>query len=129
VEPLLAQGYAIFSFDGPAHGASSGTSTDILKYSKITQKIIQQFGPIHAVITHSFGAMVFSHAYEPAMNLKKAVFICPPSGIQTPIKHFQKTLHIPLKVMKHFTSLLKLNYGEDIYHKVNVLDNTKKIQI
>lgn len=127
INKLVDLGHRVISFDGPAHGESFGKSTDIIKYANITKEIINEYGPIHGVITHSFGAMVFCLAYESGMPLNKVIFICPPATLHTPVNHFKNFLHISDKSLKTFVANLKRDYGDDIYDTVCVLQNSKKI--
>lgn len=128
LKPLLHSGFKVVAFDGPAHGLSSGDHTDIIIYSDILKAIIEKYGPLHSVITHSFGAMVFVTAFD-NFDLKKAVFIAPPANILTPLNHFKDTLTLPDKVAANMQSQLKENYGDDIFDKVSVLGNIRKIDV
>lgn len=128
LKPLLYSGFKVVAFDGPAHGLSSGDHTDIIIYSDILKAIIDKYGPLHSVITHSFGAMVFVTAFD-SFELKKAVFIAPPASILTPLNHFKETLTLPDKVADYMQSKLKSNYGQDIFDKVSVVGNIHKIEV
>lgn len=128
LKPLLDSGFKVLAFDGPAHGLSSGDHTDIIIYSDILKAIVEKYGPLHSVITHSFGAMVFVTAFD-NFELKSAVFIAPPASILTPLNHFKDTLTLPDKVANYMQSQLKENYGDDIFDKVSVLGNIGKIEL
>lgn len=54
---LLEKGYMVISFDGPAHGKSSGKSSNLNEYITTIKAIDKEFGPFDAAIGHSFGAM------------------------------------------------------------------------
>ena len=60
VEPLLAAGYRVVSFDAPGPGASTesfagrGRAT-LLEFSESLSSAVDRFGDAHAVIAHSFG--------------------------------------------------------------------------
>ncbi len=125
---LLESGFQIVSFDGPAHGQSTGKNTNIFFYAKVTQKITDTFGPIDAVLTHSFGAMVYALSHRPCVGLKKAVLIAPPATLHTPINHFKETLALPDKAAEAFNSKLIKNYGEDIYQQVATQKNIGKLK-
>lgn len=56
VSPLTAQGLRVVAFDGPAHGRSSGTQTDLLDFGRAIVTIARHVGPVHAFVGHSFGA-------------------------------------------------------------------------
>ncbi|KPL90638.1 alpha/beta fold hydrolase [Herpetosiphon geysericola] len=53
---LVALGYEVTAIDGPAHGASEGTTTSIPDFSAALAATVQQLGPFDLLIAHSFGA-------------------------------------------------------------------------
>ena len=55
-DKLLENGYMVISFDGPAHGNSSGTTTMMPEFLETIKKINSTYGPFEAAIGHSFGA-------------------------------------------------------------------------
>lgn len=56
VQPLLLAGFRVVAFDAPAHGRSSGRTTDMVEFASAVATVARQVGPLHAVIGHSFGA-------------------------------------------------------------------------
>lgn len=128
IDPLIQKGFKVIGFDAPAHGDTPGKMTNAIEFAKATQDIIAKYGPLHGVITHSFGAMVFCFAYQAEMPLEKAVFICPPATIQTPIDHFKSVLQLPDAVEHVFIDKLKQDFGNDIFDKLSVLNNVKKLR-
>ncbi len=56
VEPLLAAGYRVVTFDAPAHGDSSGKQTTMMDVSEVLAAVVKNEGPIAALIGHSFGS-------------------------------------------------------------------------
>ncbi|MEM1243727.1 MAG: alpha/beta hydrolase [Pseudomonadota bacterium] len=127
IKPLVEAGFKVVTFDGPAHGKSSGTSTDIFQYAEICDYIFSHYGPLHGIIAHSMGAMVFSYAYQQNMPLNKAIFISAPASLQTMIDHYQKLLAVPTPIIENFVARLKKNYGENIFAKISLLTNSQKI--
>ena len=62
VEPLVAAGYRVALFDAPAHGDSEPGAvgprrTHGLEFGKALDAVFARFGPAHAVIAHSLGAI------------------------------------------------------------------------
>ncbi|MHB0756072.1 hypothetical protein [Polaribacter sp. M15] len=51
---LLEKGYMTISFDVPAHGKSSGKTTDLLEYITTIKAIIKAYGPFYAAVGLSF---------------------------------------------------------------------------
>ncbi|WP_231668320.1 alpha/beta hydrolase [Ralstonia solanacearum] len=56
VPALLARGYEVLAFDAPGHGDSDGKQTDMVAYTRLIAWMAERFGPLHAIIGHSFGA-------------------------------------------------------------------------
>lgn len=55
VEPLVAAGYRVVSYDGPAHGESPGRRTNIFKLTEGLLAVADAIGPVSGVIAHSLG--------------------------------------------------------------------------
>ena len=55
IEPLVTAGYCVVGADIPAHGDSPGKRTNILEASQILSIVAAEFGPLSAIIGHSFG--------------------------------------------------------------------------
>lgn len=76
---LAEEGYEILAFDAPAHGDSEGITTNAIEYCAMIEKVIEELGPIHSFIAHSFGGIALSLALEklPHDAKTKVVFIAP----------------------------------------------------
>ncbi len=55
IDPLLEAGYRVVGADIPAHGDSSGKNTNMLEATQVLSIIAKEFGPLEAIIGHSFG--------------------------------------------------------------------------
>lgn len=55
-EAMIEAGYTVISVDGPAHGKSTGSSTDMMEYAQAIVAVERHVGKIDVVIGHSFGA-------------------------------------------------------------------------
>jgi pimeloyl-ACP methyl ester carboxylesterase len=84
VRPLLAQGFRVVAFDGPAHGRSTGKQTNFVDYSGAIETVIQTLGPVQAIIAHSFGAAaaLFTLSREPNLSVERVVSIGAPSRLK-----------------------------------------------
>jgi pimeloyl-ACP methyl ester carboxylesterase len=54
--PLVSAGFKVVAFDAPAHGDSPGDETNIRLLTEALQTVVRLYGPLHAVIGHSWGA-------------------------------------------------------------------------
>lgn len=79
IKPLLAKGYSVIGFDGPAHGRSQGSTTHIVEFEETLQKIVALKGVPEAVIAHSFGGGAVLMAAMHGLPVKKLINIASPT--------------------------------------------------
>lgn len=79
VKPLLAKGYSVIGFDGPAHGNSQGSKTHIVEFEETLHKIVALKGVPDAVIAHSFGGGAVLMAAMHGLPIKKLINIASPT--------------------------------------------------
>ena len=65
----------VISFDGPAHGLSSGKSTNMIEFLETIKEVDKKYGPFDAAIGHSFGAMSLINAVADGLKVNKLVAI------------------------------------------------------
>jgi Serine aminopeptidase, S33 len=58
VEPLVARGFSVAWFDGPAHGASNGRRTTIPELARALDAVADALGPVRGIVAHSGGGVV-----------------------------------------------------------------------
>jgi pimeloyl-ACP methyl ester carboxylesterase len=83
IRPLLERGYRVFALDAPGHGLSPAVPTDLLDFGNAIVSMIQQHGPFHTIISHSFGAAAtaVALAQQPGFMPKKLVLLAPVQGL------------------------------------------------
>ena len=82
---LLAEGYRVVAYDGPAHGNSSGRQTNPFRNAAALATIVKKFGPVHAVCGHSFGGLttiIALHEY-PELEIGKVALFAAPDRFET----------------------------------------------
>jgi pimeloyl-ACP methyl ester carboxylesterase len=87
VEPLLNAGYRVFALDAPGHGLSPQAKTHLLDVGQAIRAMMEQHGPFHGVIAHSFGAAATAIMLEdePGLMPEKLVLLSPMRDLQ---QHF-----------------------------------------
>jgi pimeloyl-ACP methyl ester carboxylesterase len=55
IAPLRAAGFSVIGIDAPAHGASPGRRSDLLRFRDCLAEVLRDHAPVHAVIGHSLG--------------------------------------------------------------------------
>jgi pimeloyl-ACP methyl ester carboxylesterase len=85
VQPLLDLGYEVIAFDLPAHGKSTGRHLTLPLAARALQCVVETYGPLTGIITHSFGGPVAMLAMEGgapldhALTIPRAVLIAAPN--------------------------------------------------
>jgi pimeloyl-ACP methyl ester carboxylesterase len=79
VKPLLAAGYGVVGFDGPAHGKSTGSKTTLIEFNDAFIKIYEKFGTPEAVIAHSFGGGAVLYAAMKGLPINRLINIASPT--------------------------------------------------
>ena len=63
-EPIRRAGYRVVLLDLPAHGLSEDNSTSLIDCARATAYVGAHFGPLAAVVAHSFGGLISLVAAE-----------------------------------------------------------------
>lgn len=74
-DEMLKLGYSTLSFDAPAHGKSSGKTSNMAEFIVCILELEKKFGPFEYAIGHSLGGMSILNAIKRGLNVKKAVII------------------------------------------------------
>jgi pimeloyl-ACP methyl ester carboxylesterase len=81
VPALTEAGFTALAIDAPAHGESPGEISHMPLYSRKIRETGLQFGKLHAVIGHSFGAGASAMALARGLEASRGVFIAGPTSI------------------------------------------------
>jgi len=111
VDPLVAAGFRVVAFDGPAHGASGGSQTDAVNFSRSFATLSQAAGPFYAIIAHSFGGASTMLAISRGFPVERAVIIGAPSQLAYVLNRFRETVGLPESVWPHFLRHLEHRMG------------------
>ena len=127
-DKLLENGFMVISFDGPAHGKSTGRTTMMPEFLKTIEKINTTFGPFEAAIGHSFGATSLYNAAATFLGIKTFIAIGSGDRISDIISNFAKNLYLNEKSAKKIQSGLEKKW---VIHLDDFSSSTvaKKIKI
>jgi pimeloyl-ACP methyl ester carboxylesterase len=81
VDPLVAGGCSVVTFDAPGHGRSPERQSSIIAFVRAISAVDRMLGPVCGVIAHSIGAVAAGHALWEGLDADAAVFIAPPADI------------------------------------------------
>jgi pimeloyl-ACP methyl ester carboxylesterase len=129
VEPLINAGFRVLSFDGPAHGNSSGKQTTLFEIADVILALNHHYGPFDAVITHSFGGPCLAAAMRRGLNISSVVSISPPANIAGLVEKFADTLAIPEKAVKDFVRRFEDTFGKNILQQASMENNVRELDM
>ena len=100
VEPLLAEGYDVVTFDHKGHGLSTSNYSSYIEFLRGTQAVMDYYhGQFDVVIGHSMGASV---ALKLSTHLKRSAFItaiAPMRDVKEVLHRLCHEIGISMKVM------------------------------
>jgi hypothetical protein len=89
VEPLVAAGMSVVAFDAPAHGDSPGSRLFLADLADVIADVTAAIEPLHATISHSFGAAAILVAHARAgIDAPRHVMIAPNVLIDEAVHRF-----------------------------------------
>jgi pimeloyl-ACP methyl ester carboxylesterase len=127
VEPLVGAGYRVVAFDAPAHGRSDGRDTTILEISEVILRLVPDFGPVHAVIAHSFGVPCVLFALQQQGFARRVVALSTPATLDGLLEKFAGTLALSPRTVQIMRDMLVQRFGEDVWTRFSVQNMAQRI--
>jgi pimeloyl-ACP methyl ester carboxylesterase len=113
-EGLVAAGYRVVAFDGPAHGGSSGQRTTLPAFGEAIQTVADQAGPVWGVVAHSFGAAATAGLpvrFNQGQLLPRLVLLSVPGSTAAVFERFAGLLQLPEKVAARMLQYAEARHG------------------
>lgn len=107
VQPLVESGFKVSAWDGPAHGDSAGSQTNLGEFSRFLVQCQKEIGEVHTVIAHSFGAAASVMASHFGMKTHKIILISSPCSAQDMFDRFSQTLSFTSKISTSFQKIIE----------------------
>lgn len=112
VKPFIKEGYQVVGFDGPAHGKSTGKSTNLNEFLKVIQALKDRFKNIDGIIAHSFGGVASLYAIAEGLPVRNLVTIASPTIADEIINTYLKALGGSAKTGQAFKEFIIRKYGK-----------------
>lgn len=108
INKLIEQGFAIYAFDAPAHGYSTGKKLHVPLYGEVTRLILDNYRPDH-VVAHSVGGMTihYTHFINPESSIEKIITVGSPCEFSQFMDHYQALLRFNDTVREAMNQRLK----------------------
>ncbi len=111
VEPLVANGFRVVTFDVEGHGSSPGTHATIASWLPPLFELRERFGDPACVIGHSFGCPAISLALKRGYFAKSVVYLAPPDALDGGARSFARVTGIGERGEAALKNLLSARTG------------------
>lgn len=113
-EKLIKNGYSTISFDAPAHGKSTGKTSDMTEFIAGIHELSKRYGPFEHAIGHSLGAMAVLNAIKQGFKVQKAVTIGSGDIIEDIMTDFSKKLGMDFATTQLMIKLFEKKFNTTI---------------
>lgn len=114
IPSLLDAKYRVITFDGPAHGESTGKTTNMIDFAKVIKHILDVYSlDFECAIGHSFGgaSLIYSVSKLRVNNVKKLITVSSPDKVSTIFNNFFEMMDINENLSKLFILTLENQTG------------------
>ena len=113
IAALQAQGFRVLAFDAPGHGRSGGRYADLHAFGDIISLMNVEFGPISALLAHSFGALAVAVwlADRSLPDLRAAVLVGMPHDVGYILESFTLAMALSPAVVERVRARFHARYG------------------
>jgi pimeloyl-ACP methyl ester carboxylesterase len=129
IPALVEEGYKVIAFDGPGHGNSEGSSTNLVDFKEIMCKLIKKkIGVPYAIIGHSMGGGAATYLLmDYDISVKRLVTIAIPTVSKRFFDNMFAAMKIPVRTQKVFYKSMAEEFGEPI-EKYNLIQRKDAIK-
>ncbi len=132
VPELVAAGFRVVAFDGPAHGNSDGKRTNLPHFAGAIRAIMNQVGDVYGIITHSFGGASTAYALgylENTHQINKLVFIAVPGKLKSVFEKTARIMRLPRKAAQEFERILQSKVNNRPLEMIDVATGYKNLNV
>lgn len=88
---LAAAGQRVALFDMPAHGQSSGLTSDLSEFLDTTAEVAAQLGPVHGLVGHGLGGLAALLCAARGLDTAAVVAVAPVPSFEFAIQQFARS--------------------------------------
>lgn len=111
VRALLAAGYRVLAFDGPAQGESEGSRSNVVDLGQAALRVAEAAGPVEATIGHSMGSPALLYAFAQGLLVRASIHICGPSSLKGVLHRTAGMLGMDAEQRDRLLSLMEAETG------------------
>ncbi len=119
VRPLVETGHQVVGMDLPAHGSSPGRRTNPFEMAEALLEVARCAGPVHALVSHSFGGLVSLLAMERGLEPGRAVLLSPALRSDHVRDRFAELFRLRPRVMDALVALIDRRFGSEVWEHLD----------
>lgn len=112
IPTLVASGFHVVAFDGPAHGKSEGKQTDVVGFGRVFKVIVEREGPFIGAITHSFGGVAMLNAVANGLPIHRLIMISTPTIGSQVVGNYRHAVNASEASGEYFARYHLAKYGK-----------------
>lgn len=113
-DKILENRMMVISFDGPAHGLSSGKRTNMIEFLEAIREVNKKYGPFDAAIGHSFGGMSLINSVADGLKVNKLVTIGADNSIPQIFKYFVQKMELKPVIAEKLRRLSESRFNKTL---------------
>jgi predicted alpha/beta hydrolase family esterase len=126
IEPLNKAGYRVVAMDGPAHGESEGSRTNLDEFKAAIEAVLKQVGGAQAIVAHSFGGIASLYAISSGLPVNRLVNVASPTIADEIIKTYLRAINGSPKTGEAFKQYVLKKTG-NTFEKYSALEFIKHV--
>ncbi|WP_394758904.1 alpha/beta fold hydrolase [Flavobacterium sp.] len=111
-DELIKLGYSTISFDAPAHGKSSTTTTLMPEFIACILELEKLYGPFESAVGHSLGGMALLNSVKQGLQIKKLAVIGSGDKVEDILHEYVKRLELKPIVAAKMSALFEKRFNE-----------------
>ena len=112
VEPLVARGFSVVTFDAPGHGVAEPGLVTIPEMTAALRAVAATQRPLTGLIAHSVGATVATRALYEGLHADSVVLVAPAAELISPAAAFAQTLGLSRRVAELMRERIEQRVGK-----------------
>lgn len=128
VPSIVARGLRAVAIDMPAHGASTGSATNMIAFSRAIRAVADVVGGARAVIGHSLGGAATAVALADGLAVERAALIAPAAHPDYFARAFGAILGLPAGLRERLLARLRAEFGE-LWEQAQVPERVRGLRV
>ena len=112
IEELLNKGFRVIAFDAPAHGKSTGKTTNLVEFSTALKKVIAELPEPPLLVGHSLGSSASFFTVSTGIEVKGLAAISTPAQADEIITTFEGRIKASPKVGQSLANYVEQRFGQ-----------------